>query len=84
VEAEARGETKAEPEAKERITVPVVMALAGTRVLAGIGIGLLLSDRMDRSSRRTVGRALLAAGIASTMPLLRRVAGWRCPAHEPA
>lgn len=72
-----------EPEAKERITLPVLLAVAATRALGGIGLGLLIADRLDRDSRHTVGRALLAAGIASTVPLLRRVV-CRCPAQEPA
>lgn len=73
-----------EPEAKGRITLPVVLAVAATRALGGIGLGLLIADRLDRESRQTVGRALLAAGIASTVPLLRRVLMCRCAAEEPA
>jgi hypothetical protein len=45
-----------ESEEKRRITLRWVKAVAATRALGGIGLGLLLADRMDRDSRRAVGR----------------------------
>ncbi len=43
--------------------------LAGTRVLLGAGIGLLISNRFSKDSRRLLGSVLLAIGIISTLPL---------------
>ena len=34
----------------------------------GVGIGLLLSDKMTESQRRAVGVTLVAIGVATTIP----------------
>ncbi|MBI3946087.1 MAG: hypothetical protein HY321_09225 [Armatimonadetes bacterium] len=60
-------------ETENGITLPLVLTIGGTRVLGGIGLGLLLAEKMDGATRHSVGKALLAAGIASTIPLLGRV-----------
>lgn len=57
-------------EADKSVTFPLVMAIARTRALGGVGLGLLLAGRMDNETRRTLGVALLAGSIASTVPLL--------------
>ncbi len=70
------------PEAKEGIALPLFLAAIGTRFLGGVGVGLLLAEHMERDARRAVGAALLAAGIASTGPLVWHVIGHRCcPEH---
>ena len=43
------------------VTIPEVMLIAGTRVALGIGLGLLISDLLNRDQRRGAGWALLAA-----------------------
>jgi hypothetical protein len=45
-------------------------ALAGTRAALGVGVGLLVADRLEPRTRRTVGTALLAVGVATTVPLV--------------
>jgi hypothetical protein len=43
--------------------------VAGTRGLAGAGIGLLVADFMKPETRRTVGWTLLALGAITTVPI---------------
>jgi hypothetical protein len=56
-----------------RITLPELALIGGTRVLLGLGLGLLLSERLDSAQRRRVGVPLLAIGALSTIPLALRV-----------
>jgi hypothetical protein len=55
------------------VSIPELGMIAGTRMVLGAGVGLLLADRLDPQHRRAVGWALLAAGAASTIPLAIRV-----------
>ena len=57
------------------LTLPEVILIAGTRVALGVGVGLLISERMDRSARRAAGVALFAVGALTTIPLVMRVLG---------
>jgi hypothetical protein len=56
-----------------RLTLPEVGLIAGSRVALGIGIGLLLSEKLSESQRRAVGFTLLAVGVLSTFPLMAEV-----------
>ncbi|HTV09077.1 MAG TPA: hypothetical protein VMD97_08565 [Candidatus Aquilonibacter sp.] len=58
-----------------KLTWPELVLLVGTRVAAGVGVGLLLSEKMDRSARRAAGVALLAVGALSTIPLAAELLG---------
>jgi hypothetical protein len=49
-------------------SLPLILLFAGTRVALGIGIGLLIAGRLDRSKRRNLGLALAIGGGASTVP----------------
>jgi len=60
------------------LTLPEIILIAGTRVALGVGVGLLISEKMDRSSRRAAGVALFAVGVMTTIPLAMRVLGSRC------
>jgi hypothetical protein len=61
---------------KERhVDLPTIALIAGTRVALGIGIGLLLSDRLSPEARSAVGRTLIAVGALSTIPLVAQVFG---------
>ena len=57
------------------ITLPEIALIAGTRVIAGAGIALLLADHLSREQRRAIGGTLLAVGILTTIPLLLDVFG---------
>lgn len=57
------------PLMERKLSLPDIILIAGTRVALGIGIGLLLSDRLNRHQRRAVGLALIGVGAATTIPL---------------
>jgi hypothetical protein len=63
------------PMMEKRVTVPDLILMAGTRVALGVGIGLVLSERLNRDQRKAAGWALLAVGAATTVPLLINIIG---------
>ena len=58
-----------------KITIPDIILIAGTRVVLGIGIGLLLSARLNNDQRKAAGLALAAVGGLTTIPLALGVVG---------
>ena len=50
------------------LTFPEIGMINGTRFVIGTGLGLLLSEKMDRHTRKAVGISLLAAGILFSIP----------------
>jgi hypothetical protein len=57
---------------KFELNVPTFGFAVATRALLGTGIGLLLSERINRRRRRrTIAYWLLGIGAASTVPLVR-------------
>ena len=63
---------------KERsLTVPELGLIAGTRIALGIGIGLLISNLLNKDQRKAAGIALLGVGAATTVPLVMHVLGKR-------
>jgi hypothetical protein len=58
-----------------RITLPELGMVAGTRAMGGIGLGLLLADRLSSEQRKAVGWTLLSVGILSTIPLAIEILG---------
>jgi hypothetical protein len=53
------------------VTIPEVMMIAGTRVALGVGIGLLVSEWLNKDQRQAAGWALLGVGVLSTVPIVR-------------
>lgn len=61
---------------KERIlTIPELILIAGTRVALGVGIGLLIADKLTDHERRAAGWALVGVGALTTVPLAMSVLG---------
>jgi hypothetical protein len=58
---------------ERQISLPTVGLIAGTRVALGIGIGLLLADRVTSERREACGWTLLAIGAITTIPLALEV-----------
>jgi hypothetical protein len=54
-----------------QVSVPLheLAFIAATRGLAGAGLGLLLADQLNPTTRRAVGWTLLGIGAATTVPL---------------
>lgn len=60
----------------ERIlTIPEILLIGGTRVALGVGLGLLIADKVGRDTRKGAGWSLLAVGVLSTIPLVLNVLG---------
>ena len=55
---------------KERsITLPELILIAGTRAAIGVGVGLLVKEKLNKDQRRGAGLALVILGGLSTIPL---------------
>ncbi len=48
--------------------LPELSLIAGTRAILGIGIGLLLADRLNPDQRKVVGWTMFAIGAISAIP----------------
>jgi hypothetical protein len=59
----------------KRVTLmlPEIGMIALTRGALGVGVGLLLSNSLEKEERRSAGLALLAVGVLTTIPLLLRL-----------
>jgi hypothetical protein len=55
------------------VTIPELVLIAGTRVVLGIGIGLLIANRFKHRERRTLGWTLAGIGALSTIPIMANV-----------
>ncbi len=60
---------------ERKFTLAEIMLLAGTRVMLGVGLGLLLSTRLDDDQRKAAGWALVFVGAITTIPLAMDVIG---------
>ncbi|MES2219905.1 MAG: hypothetical protein V4587_02940 [Acidobacteriota bacterium] len=60
---------------ERKFTLAEILLLAGTRVALGVGIGLLLSTRLDERQRKSAGWALVFVGAITTIPLAMEVLG---------
>ncbi len=49
------------------LTLPEIGLIGGTRFAIGVGIGLLISDRLSRDQRQGAAWALLAVGVISSI-----------------
>jgi len=54
---------------KSALTLPEIMLIAGTRVMLGVGAGLLLADIVKEDKKKKVGWSLFLVGAISTIPL---------------
>jgi hypothetical protein len=62
--------------------MPELGLLMGTRFALGMGVGLLLAGQLDRGVRIGAGRALVAVGALTTIPLALTVLGRGEPETE--
>jgi uncharacterized membrane protein len=50
------------------LSMPMLAFVVGTRIALAAGIGLLLSNKIPESRRRTIGLTLVSIGAATTIP----------------
>lgn len=53
---------------KLALNLPTFGFVVVTRAVLGVGVGLLLADRLPRDRRRALGLTLLGVGAATTIP----------------
>lgn len=60
---------------ERKVSIPELILIAGTRVVLGAGLGLLLSTRLNNDQRKASGLALALVGGLTTIPLALSIAG---------
>lgn len=55
------------------VFVPEFALIGATRGMLGLGIGLLVANRLAKDRRKLVGTVLVLVGALSTIPLAMRV-----------
>ena len=66
------------------ISLPELSLVAGSRMIMGSGIGLLMADRLDRDQRKAVGWTLAIVGALITIPIAIEVLGGRRLSRVPS
>ena len=64
------------------LNLPMFAFVVATRAMLGVGIGLLLSERMPSNRRRAIGLALVSLGAATTVPAIAFVLRGRHQAKD--
>jgi hypothetical protein len=52
-----------------QFNLPQLVLLGATRGMIGLGVGLLIADRLQRDRRKSIGWTLFGLGALSTVPL---------------
>jgi hypothetical protein len=55
------------------LSMPTLGFVVVTRAMLGVGIGLLLSDRLPAERRRALGLTLVGLGAVTTVPAIAAV-----------
>jgi len=61
---------------KERpLSISEIALISGTRVALGAGIGLMISNRLNKNERKAAGWALFGVGVLTTIPIVLGILG---------
>jgi len=60
---------------KAQLALSTIGLIAGTRVMLGIGLGIMLADKFNQHQRHVIGRTLFLVGAGATVPLAIHVLG---------
>jgi hypothetical protein len=66
------------------LNLPTFGFVVATRAMLGVGLGLLLSERLSAEQRRAVAFTLIGVGVITTVPALFAVLGGRKTAKRMA
>ena len=58
---------------RTELSLPELAALAATRGMLGMGIGMLVAKDLRKRNRRAIGWILIGVGVLSTIPLVATV-----------
>lgn len=64
------------------LPLPLLFGIVATRAALGVGIGLLVADKLGRQNRHRLGAALVAIGAITTVPAARALLRARRRAPE--
>jgi hypothetical protein len=64
------------------LSAPEIGLIAGTRAIAGVGLGMLLADKLNDDQRRAVGWSLLLVGALTTIPIAIQLFGSKSPSER--
>ena len=65
------------------LNFPTFGFVVATRAMLGMGLGLLLAEKIPVERRRGIGMTLVAIGVATTIPAATAVFRSRRPAELP-
>jgi hypothetical protein len=60
---------------KAQLALPTIGLIAGTRVMLGVGLGILLAGKFNKGQRHVIGWTLFLVGVGATVPLAMKVLG---------
>lgn len=67
---------------KFSLSPPLFGFIVGTRAALGVGVGLLLADRLSRTTRRNIAMSLIGLGALTTIPAVRGLLASRRPRQD--
>jgi hypothetical protein len=67
---------------KLTVTLPELIFIAATRGAIGVGIGLMLANRLTERQRKAIGLPLFIGGVLSTIPIALHVFGKRAEGDD--
>lgn len=65
------------------LKIPELMFVVGTRVMIGVGVGLLAAGKLRERPRKAIAAALILVGVASTVPVVMTLRSRLQPAALP-
>ncbi|HEX3726511.1 MAG TPA: hypothetical protein VHV08_09730 [Pirellulales bacterium] len=58
---------------RKNLSLPEIGLIGGTRAALGLGLGLLLADRLETSQRKAIGWTMFGVGLITTVPILAQL-----------
>lgn len=65
------------------LKIPELMFVVGTRVMIGVGVGLLAAEKLRERPRKAIAATLILIGAVSTVPVILTLRSRLQPAELP-